>query len=181
MRYQQANALFGQGFKVLTKEECPPDIYSWLADETSMTARLASHCQQLLVDVIDEGYVLPDFLSAEERTALSHISDKRYWYREVQLIADGIPWLAGRTIVPEHCLEGQAFAIKKLGNQPLGKYLFNAHSLCRDYLIAGTLGDLWSRRSLLHLAETSLLLTEIFLPASPLYSPLAKGTPRCKL
>ncbi len=169
MHYQPASCLFKRTFAEITQNDCAASVYSWLNDETSLTARIESLCETLQVQIVHEGFIGEEQLSVQELSAFSSLGDRRYWCREVQLLADGVPWLAGRTLIPEKSLNGQVLDMKQLGTQPLGKYLFSSALLRREYLITGTLGELWARRSLLHLADTSLLLTEIFLPASPLY------------
>ncbi len=56
-----------------------------------------------------------------------------------------------------------------MGTQPLGRYLFNSGNMTRYYIHIGQQNTLWARRSHLRLAGKPLLLTELFLPASPLY------------
>jgi len=167
-------------FSVLNETECSSDIYSWLVDEASMTARLEAYCQKLEVIIVKEGFIPDSELTSEEVSLIVNpAKSERFWLREVQLIADGEPWLAGRTVIPESTLQGPEASLKSLGARPLGHYLFKSSSLDRDFLTPGTLCELWARRSLLRLAGKPLLLTEIFLPASPLYPPLAKGSLPC--
>ena len=174
--------LLTQQFRTLNEFECTPDIYSWLVDETSMTARLEAYCQKLEVTIVTEGFFSAKALTTEEHTLVAeHEQEAQFWLREVQLMADGEPWLAGRTVIPESSLQGPEASLMALGTRPLGHYLFQSSSLCRDFLTPGTMGGLWARRSLLRLAEKPLLLTEIFLPASPLYPLLAKGSLPCTL
>ncbi|HAK8374880.1 TPA: chorismate lyase, partial [Salmonella enterica] len=52
---------------------------------------------------------------------------------------------------------------------PLGRYLFTSSTLTRDFIEIGRDATLWGRRSRLRLSGKPLLLTELFLPASPLY------------
>lgn len=182
MHHPLVETLLTQRFRSLAAVDCPVDVYSWLVDETSMTARLEAHCQQLKVTLVDEGFVTAQRLSIDERNALGDSEGtQRFWLREVQLIADGEPWLAGRTLIPEASLQGPEAALMTLGTRPLGHYLFQSSSLSRDYLLPGIMDGLWARRSLLRLAEKPLLLTEIFLPASPLYPLLAEGSSPCTL
>jgi len=59
--------------------------------------------------------------------------------------------------------------LQQLGTTPLGRYLFTSSTLTRDFIQPGRSEALWGRRSLLRLSGKPLLLTELFLPASPLY------------
>ena len=72
-------------------------------------------------------------------------------------------------MVPESTLTGPELALQKLGTTPLGRYLFTSSTLTRDFIEVGRYDALWGRRSRLRLGGKPLLLTELFLPASPLY------------
>ena len=138
----------------------------WLLLEDSMTQRFEQYCSQVRISVIREGFIQQAECPFE--ASLLPPSD-RYWLREVILFGDDNPWLMGRTVVPESTLEGPERALRQLGTTPLGRYLFSSSSLSRDYIQIGRNGALWGRRSRLRLSDKPLLLTEIFLPNSPLY------------
>lgn len=137
----------------------------WLLLEDSMTKRFEQY-GVVSVTLIDEGFVTRDAI-AEELPLLP--DEQRYWLREILLCVDGEPWLAGRTVVPESTLSGPELALQQLGRTPLGRYLFTSSMLTRDFIEIGCHADLWGRRSRLRLSGKPLLLTELFLPASPLY------------
>jgi chorismate--pyruvate lyase len=143
-----------------------PEQLDWLLLEDSMTKRFEQQGKQITVTMIREGFVTGDEI-AEERSLLPE--EPRYWLREILLCADGEPWLAGRTVVPESTLSGPELALQQLGKTPLGRYLFTSSQLTRDFIEIGRHADLWGRRSRLRLSGKPLLLTELFLPASPLY------------
>jgi chorismate--pyruvate lyase len=137
----------------------------WLLLEDSMTKRFEQY-GTVSVTLIDEGFVTRDAIAQE----LPLLPDEhRYWLREIMLCVDGEPWLAGRTVVPESTLSGPELALQQLGKTPLGRYLFTSSMLTRDFIEIGRNADLWGRRSRLRLSGKPLLLTELFLPASPLY------------
>ncbi|TNL08405.1 chorismate lyase [Kosakonia cowanii] len=143
-----------------------PQLLEWLLLEDSMTKRFEQQGKKVTVTLIREGFVTPDEI-VEER---DHLPDEaRYWLREILLCADGEPWLAGRTVVPESTLSGPELALQKLGSTPLGRYLFTSSTLTRDFIDIGRHEQLWGRRSRLRLGGKPLMLTELFLPASPLY------------
>ncbi|RWR03111.1 chorismate--pyruvate lyase [[Pantoea] beijingensis] len=149
-------------------------LLDWLMEEDSMTKRFERHCQKVTVEPLQEG-----FISAEEVGAEAALLpfEQRYWLREILLFGDGVPWLAGRTIVPESTLIGPEAMLQDLGTRPLGRYLFASSTLTRDFIEPGTIESLWGRRSRLRLSGKPLLLTELFLPAAPLYlSVTAEGT-----
>ena len=141
-------------------------LRDWLLLEDSMTKRFDQKVKKVSVIMVNEGFVVRDALDGE-----AHLlpSDPRYWLREIILCANGEPWLAGRTIVPESTLSGPELALQQLGQTPLGRYLFTSSTLTRDFIEIGRNAELWGRRSRLRLSGKPLLLTELFLPASPLY------------
>ncbi|ORM50403.1 chorismate lyase [Pantoea conspicua] len=153
-----------------TQATLTPSLLDWLMEEDSMTRRFEQHCQQVTVEPIREGFIDASELD-DERALLP--DDKRFWLREVLLFGDGVPWLAGRTLVPESTLNGPEAMLQQLGTRPLGRYLFSSSTLTRDFIEPGNVNALWGRRSRLRLSGKPLLLTELFLPASPLYRDLA--------
>ncbi|WP_455426105.1 chorismate lyase [Dryocola sp. LX212] len=138
----------------------------WLLLEDSMTKRFEQHCAKVTVEIIREAFVIADEQLPEAGLLPPA---QRYWLREIVLCGDGVPWLVGRTVVPESTLAGPELALQRLGNTPLGRYLFSASTLTRDFIQIGRSAELWGRRSRLRLSDKPLLLTELFLPASPLY------------
>ncbi|CCG88771.1 chorismate lyase [Erwinia piriflorinigrans] len=146
-------------------------LLDWLLEVDSMTRRFEGHCQRVTVNLLREEFVSPQEIAAE--VALLP-TESRYWLREIELCADGVPWLVARTVVPESTLIGPEQKLQRLGSVPLGRYLFASSALTRDFIDVGQSAGLWARRSRLRLSGKPLLLTELFLPASPLYGSLAK-------
>lgn len=138
----------------------------WLLLEDSMTTRFEQHCSSVTVNIVREEFVTADTQLPEAELLPPA---QRYWLREIVLCGDGEPWLAGRTVVPESTLAGPELALQHLGVTPLGRYLFRSSTLTRDFIQPGRSAELWGRRSGLRLSGKPLLLTELFLPASPLY------------
>ncbi|MBS1207203.1 MAG: ubiC [Proteobacteria bacterium] len=146
--------------------ELEPQLLDWLLLEDSMTKRFEQQGKKVSITLIQEGFVAADEIAPER----AHLPEEaRYWLREIILCADGEPWLAGRTVVPESTLSGPEIALQRLGNTPLGRYLFTSSTLTRDFIDIGRHEQLWGRRSRLRLGGKPLILTELFLPASPLY------------
>lgn len=143
-----------------------PQLLDWLLLEDSMTKRFEQQGKQVSVILLREAFIT-DELTDDERRLLPE--DDRYWLREILLCADGEPWLAARTVVPASTLSGPELALQRLGTTPLGRYLFTSSTLTRDFIEVGRYDSLWGRRSRLRLGGKPLLLTELFLPASPLY------------
>lgn len=138
----------------------------WLLLEDSMTKRFEQYCAHVTVHIVREGFISQDDCLSE---AILLPLATRYWLREIILCGDEEPWLLARTVVPESTLEGPELALQQLGSTPLGRYLFSSSSLTRDYIQVGRSEALWGRRSRLRLSGKPLLLTELFLPNSPLY------------
>jgi len=134
-----------------------PEQLDWLLLEDSMTKRFEQQGKTVTVTMIQEGFVSPAEIASEPPLLPQ---EER---------AEGEPWLAGRTVVPESTLSGPELALQRLGKTPLGRYLFTSSELTRDFIEIGCDADLWGRRSRLRLSGKPLILTELFLPASPLY------------
>ncbi|UNE53707.1 chorismate lyase [Bartonella machadoae] len=145
----------------------PENIRDWLMETGSMTLRLKKYCTCIRVEPQRECFITRDKLKEE----VQHLPDSSlYWLREVILMGDNQPWLVGRTVIPQETLFEHNQEIMYLGTKPLGHYLFNNGNLTRDYIHIGQQGALWARRSRLRLKNKPLLLTELFLTASPLYT-----------
>lgn len=145
----------------------PENIRDWLMETGSMTLRLKKHCTHINIEPQRECFITRDKLQDEAE----HLPQSaRYWLREIILMGDNQPWLLGRTVIPQETLLEQNQDLMHLGNTPLGHYLFNSGKLSRDYIHIGQQGALWARRSRLRLTGKPLLLTELFLTASPLYA-----------
>ncbi|GAA0478882.1 chorismate lyase [Tatumella punctata] len=140
-----------------------------------MTARLEAYCQNISVGVVSEGFIEYRSLLPHEQDYAGFDRHQSYWLRDIILYGDGVPWLAGRTVLPESTLSGPELALTSLGECPLGRYLFSSPLLSRDFILPGKNDDLWGRYSLLRLSGKPLMLTETFLPLSPLYLAGAKG------
>ncbi|WP_019222387.1 chorismate lyase [Bartonella rattaustraliani] len=147
----------------------PENIRNWLMELGSMTLRLKKHCTCLRIEPQRECFITRDELQEQEEA--EHLPNSaRYWLREVVLVGDNQPWLLGRTVIPQETLLEHNQALMHLGNVPLGHYLFNSGKLSRDYIHIGKGEALWARRSRLRLTGNPLLITELFLTASPLYA-----------
>ena len=156
--------------------DVPADVADWLMEMGSMTRRFEKQGVTVTVKPQNECFVTRAELGESEAQQLPESA--RYWIREIVLFGDAQPWLLGRTVIPEETLTGPDMALVDLGTLPLGRYLFSGNNLTRDYIHLGQLqskrGDLWARRSRLRLSDKPLLLTEIFLPDSPVHRPEGK-------
>lgn len=167
----------------ILKDTISANLYDWLVDTGSLTARLKQHCREFSVQVLIEG-TYP--LSSDEQAKLN-LTEKTGFVREVLLRLDGVPWVFARTIMPLTTLTGDGERLAQLGNQPLGAVLFNAPDMQRSAIeiaefgdsnklhgLATTLssswqGSLFGRRSCFLLAGKSLLVSEVFLPDAMAY------------
>ncbi len=117
-----------------------PHLLDWLLLEDSMTKRFEQQGKRVSVTLIREAFVGQS--EVEEASGLLP-SESRYWLREILLCADGEPWLAGRTVVPESTLCGPEQVLQHLGKTPLGRYLFTSSTLTRDFIEIGRDATLW--------------------------------------
>jgi chorismate--pyruvate lyase len=153
-----------------TPPDLSPSIRGWLLTEESMTKHFEQHCSRVHVEMYQCGYITADDLG-DDASLLPACS--RYWLREITLFGDGTPWLFGRTLIPSS--SPNVMDVVNLGTVPLGHYLFNGkHKLGREYIQIGLQDEgIYARRSLLRVSGEPLLLTEVFLPASPIYRGVA--------
>ncbi|CCW31759.1 chorismate lyase [Xenorhabdus nematophila] len=144
--------------------DLPESVLDWLMEVGSMTRRFEQYCQQVSVVPYRECFITAEELGDESE----HLpASEKYWLREIVLYGDNIPWLLGRTVIPAETLTGPDRKLVDVGTIPLGRYLFSGNNLTRDYIQIGQQEQHWARRSLLRLSGKPLLLTEVFLPASP--------------
>ena len=105
------------------------------------------------------------------------------WVRQVQLLCDGRPWVFARTVIPVRTLSGAERRLARLGNRPLGAFLFadpgmsrgavelarigNEHAMFAEATsgIVDSPAEIWGRRSVFRIGGKPLLVTEVFLPA----------------
>ena len=157
---------FNYGIRFSAYKLVEQELYEQDKQHPFLPNRILVMDDEVRAAMIQEGFVT----SADIASELPLLpKEERYWLREILLCADGEPWLAGRTVVPESTLSGPELALQRLGNTPLGRYLFTSSELTRDFIEIGRDAELWGRRSRLRLSGKPLILTELFLPASPLY------------
>ena len=121
----------------------------------------------------------------DEAAALGLRASERVWVREVLLLADGVPVVYARSVLPRRNVRGAWNLFHGIGSRPLGAALFAdprierlpLASACLDVRdaryhraievtgMAGGPRRLWARRSVFRLRRRPLLVTEVFLPA----------------
>jgi chorismate--pyruvate lyase len=142
----------------------------WLLEAGSLSRLLDLHCQELSVDLLHNQIVKTERLNQQE---IALLSPEQCLLRKVVLKGDGIPWVLGRTLIPNSSLEKQEHDLKEQGEIPLGLTVFSTNDVKRDALQVGwaetEVGPLLARRSRLWMNNKPMLVAELFLPASPVY------------
>ncbi|WP_153445565.1 chorismate lyase [Vibrio algicola] len=143
---------------------------SWLLELGSLSRLFSQHCQSLSADVIQNTQIDASQLTDFQREMLGN---EACLLREVILAADEQPWLLGSTLIPLSSLSDAQFDLAKQGSKPLGLTVFQAEQVKRNGLHLATkatdLGLLAARSSRLWMNDKPMLVTELFLPASPIY------------
>ncbi len=155
-------------------------MMQWLMDEHSLTKRLIGACSgNFSVQVLNQTWIVP---TRAEQKMLAISTRHKVLLRQVILYCGVHPVVFAHSLIPIKTLKGQHRRLGCLGNKPLGKYLFSKSYLRRsalqwslikqssplhDVILAHNLlhGDVWGRRSLFHLKQKKLLVSEYFLPA----------------
>lgn len=152
---------------------------TWIELPSSLTARLTTHLQcDIRVRVLSERH---DRFIASERELLGTAA-RSGRVREVQLEANGVPYVVARTVFSTETARGTHGALLHLGTRALGSLLFGAMrapATVRQYArltpvsslwralhthLPDSADRLWARRALHSLQGHPLLVTEIFLP-----------------
>lgn len=155
----------------------PASIAGWLFDPGSLTARIVSNCKgKFRVQVLSVQRALPRL---DESLALRMRDRNQALVRQVLLYCDEVPWVYARTVIPLTSLRGPLRGLTKLGNKPLGAVLFANRTMRRSaievtrltpqhpcYAAMQNRGSetIWGRRSVFHLHNKPLLVSEFFLP-----------------
>ena len=158
---------------------CASALRPWLHDHGSLTRRIQQRCRQFAVQPVHCGLARIAF---DESSLLGIPPPQLAYSREVFLHADGRPVVFAHSACAGIHLYGAWKAMRGLGNRSLGSMLF-AHPLvvrqplhfkalktphplyrCAAAHLENAPGILWARRSLFHLHNAPLLVTEVFLP-----------------
>jgi len=158
------------------------ELRDWLTNRQSLTSRLVARCDQFQVQRLQQqaARCLPD-----EYEAIGLSQRVRVMERDVLLRCDGAAVVYAHTVVPLSANASQWPLFASLGNRSLGTTLFSdplvvrgalhfamlrpAHPLMQRIARLNLLGEptngLYARRSLFTRKGSSLLVTEVFLPA----------------
>lgn len=151
---------------------------SWLTEKGSLTSRLRTLAgADFRVKVLQEDWCKP---FPGEARLLQLRTGRSAWVREVALLAGDLPLVLARSIIPHQTLLGRHSPLARLGQRPLGEWLFNHPGLRRLSLefaqikpetwcsgVAAAHGlatAIWGRRSYYRVSRHPLLVCEFFLP-----------------
>ena len=124
------------------------------------------------------------FVSKQERRLLTINNREMALVREIIMGAGDTNWLFARTLIPQRTLKGSARRIAHLNDRPIGNILFGRNGAKRHSMDISLISELpqsliklgvsadislWQRRSIFEFATGPLMVTEIFLPDSPIY------------
>lgn len=141
-----------------------PDRYLVLNNGSLTRAlkQLARH--SFAVNVQFTGYGVP---TPSEARSMGIEGRQRVYLREVQLIVDGQVCVVARSVIPLQTLSGREKRLLRLGNKPLGEYLF-AHPHMRRGPLELKIGSghkgqpRYARRSVFYLSGKALMVSEAF-------------------
>ena len=162
-------------------EQYTAKINSWLYDNDSLTQKLETLSQKFEVHIRQQRT-----MNATD-SALSGYFDQEnsVLLREVFLHCDDLPVIFAQTEIPLSTLTQE---LADLGSDSLGNILFKDKTMRRGPIEVAQLTEksqlntlcesikqncshpLWVRRSLFYLNNKPLLVSELFLPASDIYS-----------
>ena len=164
-------------------KNCSEKVASWLLDETSLTTKLENQCTEFSVKVKQQ--LTTD---TQQSTLSSYFTyPQKILVREVLLYCDGVPSVFAQTEIPYSTLSERQAQLANLGDESLGKVLFQDKTLQRsdievaEFSIGSHLHrfsqalqqpchhSLWARRSLFYVENKPLLVSEVFLPGSGIY------------
>lgn len=159
-----------------------PQVLAWLRNRQSLTSRLVASCAQFQVQRLHQqgSQCLPD-----EGAAMGLSRRRQVMERDVLLRCNGVPVVYAHTILPRSANATQWPLFASLGNKSLGTTLFDdplvargalhfsllraTHPLMRRIdkleVLGAAASRLYARRSLFTRRGSSLLVTEVFLPA----------------
>ena len=137
-------------------EDIPEHVLAWLLDNQSLTAKLRSKYSDFCVNIVSQEENKPYEC---ELNLLDSNKIQTFIVREVELIGCGQPVVFARSVIPKNTDTDNILAI---GSKPLGEILFNDPTIARGQLEVGRFHNTWARRSIFIIAETRLLVSEIF-------------------
>ena len=154
-----------------------PTIESaWLFDASSLTARLIRYSSgDFRVELLSQEIKRP---GRDEAKALNMAYHQFALIRQVHLCFGNQVMVYARTVIPLSTLTGAQRSYGNLGDRPLGAMLFADRSMRREEVMVTKLSagndlykktaaqnePIWGRRSVFHVGEKPLLVSEYYLP-----------------
>lgn len=164
---------------------------------------IEADCCTVMFDWLTKPYILSEAIKRVSRSAINVqllkqqeteldaeeaaiISRTRAVLREVFLVANNMPWVYARVIIPTDMPEPYYQKLLGLGEKPIGvSLLYNDPEITRSGFqyklleqfctgeaaghIAFAGKNVWARRSVFTMANTPLLISEFFAPNIPAY------------
>ena len=162
--------------KQCLRHQFPDEIYHWLFDPESLTAKIIKKCNgKFRVHLISQQRATPN---PDEIRALGIRCRSHAIVRQVVLYCDDKPWVYARSVIPVTTLKGSLKRLAYLGNKPLGAILFADRTIARgevevvlidqNHDVHKWVGNqknqkIWGRRSVFNQSTKSLLVSEFFL------------------
>lgn len=163
-------------------DQLSPLLKRWLLDPGSLTERLQRHAHSFQVDVQHHG---AGPLTADEHQAIAPWHEHNSQCREVLLCDAQTPLVFARSVIPT-APDGLLHALQHIGDSPLGEALFThpevttgafelAHFPVSSQIgvlnqrLTGISATIWGRRRNFYVAETPVLVAEVFLSTAPCY------------
>lgn len=129
---------------------------NWLLHEGSLTQKLLDVATHFNVEVIQEKWVAKN---SEKTTACN----EDVWLREVLLKDGETNWIFAQTLVPKSTIENIAQNVPKLGNEPIGLWLFSQNPTRTKLEWTQAENGLFARRGVYEIKGYSLEIRELFL------------------
>lgn len=169
----------------LPKTACDLNLnqHSWLLSEGSLTAKLKSSFIDFSVEVLSEK---KQRLTPEQASFMRPNQQGVYTFREVILRCDNQAQIYAQSWIPEALFFADS-QLMQLGNKPLGEYLFGHPDLIRNEIQVAHFDEshpvidlacslnlpkqaCLGRRSIFSLFGYQVMVCEVFLPQSVLYT-----------
>jgi chorismate--pyruvate lyase len=160
----------------IARWQVPTQLKPWLQGRGSLTTELlVASAGVFRVEVLSQA--LANIYPSEQQL-LGLKSGQRALVREVILFGCGQPWVFARSVLPLSTLTGRLRALRRLDNRPLGHHLFSYANMRRSEIELALIGrrerylpaayrthnqSQWGRRSVFHLDNKPLLVSEVFL------------------
>lgn len=145
----------------------PEPWRNWVLDSGSLTQRLKNLTNDPKAFSVQLNRIEFTRASLSEARALNIPFREQVYVREVTLMLRGEPVVVARSVIPRSTLTGYERQLMRLGNKPLGEFLFN-HKHMKRHAIECKQGQVsnqkaWARRSVFELSGKPLMVSEVFL------------------